>query len=180
MNEYGKSKIKQWCCTWRAMELALQQGKVRAIGVSNFESGRFMDLTLHNDIVPAMMQVQTNVYTQQQEMADFLKPFGTKMTAWSPLTQGDKTLFVDPILGNIAEKYGKTIPQVALRYLIERGICILPKSTHRERMEQNFDIFNFSLSTEDMTEIAKLNKLDRGQFDFDDPKFVKWISEAFK
>ena len=166
--------------TWRAMEKALKAGKVRAIGLSNFEPGRFTDLTAYNDIVPAMLQLQTNVYCQQHEMQEFLKPYGTQMTAWSPLTQGDKDFFVDPVLTAIAQKYGKTIPHVALRYLIERGIVVIPKSTHRNRMEENFNVFDFSLTADDIAQINTLNKNDHGTVQFDDPTFIKWLADTYK
>lgn len=166
--------------TYRAMEKALKQGKVRAIGLSNFEEGRFTDLAAYNEITPAVLQLQTNVFNQQTEMQEFLKPYGTQLMAWSPLTQGRKDFFTHPLLTEIGEKYHKSVAQVALRWLIQRGIVAIPKSTHKERMAQNLDVFDFHLSDDDMKQIATLNVTDHGTVNFDDPKFIKWLADTYK
>lgn len=166
--------------TWRAMEAALKAGKVRAIGVSNFDEGRFTDLAAFNTVVPAVCQLQTNVFYQQQEQQAFLAQYGTRLMAWSPLTQGRKDFFTNPLLAEIAAAHGKSVAQVALRWLIQRGVVVIPKSTHKERMEQNLDVFDFSLTDEDMRRIATLNENDHGNVDFDDPKFIKYLTDTYK
>lgn len=166
--------------SWRAMEKALADGKVRAIGVSNFQSGRFLDFALHVDVKPAMNQLQCNVMIQQTGIQPYLAEFGTKMTAWGPLGgQGVDAIFTNPVLVKIGEKYGKTASQVALRWLMLRGIVAIPKSTHKERMMQNFDILDFSLTDEEMAQIATLNQHDEGTVNFNDPKFIKYLIETY-
>lgn len=166
--------------TYRAMEKALKQGKVRAIGLSNFEEGRFTDHAAYNEVTPAVLQLQTNVFNQQTEMQEFLKPYGTQLMAWSPLTQGRKDFFTNSLLTEIGSKYNKSVAQVALRWLIQRGIIVIPKSTHKERMEQNLDVFDFLLTDDDMKRIATLNEADHGTVKFDDPKFIKWLADTYK
>lgn len=166
--------------TYRAMEKALKAGKVCAIGVSNFEPGRFVDLAAYNDIVPAVNQLQTHVFSQQNGQQEFLKKYDTKIIAWSPLAQGRPDIHTNPVLKAIGEKYGKTNAQVALRWLTQRGIIVIPKSTHVERMQQNLDIFDFSLAADDMAQIATLNETDYGTVNFDDPKFIKWLTSTYK
>lgn len=166
--------------TYRAMETALKAGKVRAIGVSNFEPGRFVDLAAYNDIVPAVNQLQTNVFSQQNAQAEFLKDYDTRIIAWSPLGQGRADLHTNPVLATIAQQHGKTNAQVALRWLVQRGIVVIPKSTHVERMQQNLDIFDFRLSDEEMAIIATLNEVDRGTVNFDEPDFIKWLTSTYK
>lgn len=166
--------------TWRAMEKALKAGKVRAIGVSNFDEGRFTDLAEFNSVVPAVNQLQTNVFFQQREQQEFLSQYGTKMMAWAPLTEGRKDFFGNPLLTGIAENHGKSVAQVALRWLTQRGIVAIPKSVHRERMEQNLNIFDFRLTDEEMKQIATLNENDHGSINFDDPKFIKMLTSAYK
>lgn len=166
--------------TWRAMEKALKAGKVRAIGLSNFDEGRFTDLTSYNEVTPAVLQLQTNVFNQQTEQQKFLEPYGTRLMAWSPLTQGRKDFFTNPLLTEIGEKYNKSVAQVALRWLIQRGVIVIPKSTHKERMAQNIDVFDFNLDDDDMKHIATLNEADHGTVNFDDPKFIKYLADAYK
>lgn len=166
--------------TWRAMEQALKAGKTRAIGLSNFEPGRFTDLIAFNEVVPAVNQLQTNVFSQQRKQEEFLKQYDTKIIAWSPLTQGNADFFNNPLLTAIGDQYGKSMAQVALRWLVQRGIVVIPKSTYVERMKQNLDIFDFHLSEEDMKQIATFNQKDSGGVDFDDPKFIKWLTDTYK
>jgi len=148
--------------------------------LSNFDPGRFTDLAAYNHIIPAVNQLQTNVFSQQVEQEKFLKQYNTKIIAWSPLTQGNVDFFKNPLLVEIASKYQKAVAQIALRWLIQRGIIVIPKSTHRNRMEQNLDIFGFELSDEDMSRIANLNQKDSGSVNFDDPAFIKWLTETYK
>lgn len=166
--------------SWRAMEKALAEGKVRAIGVSNFQAGRFLDFALHVDVKPAMNQLQCNALIQQTAIQPYLAEFSTKMTAWGPLGgQGTDTIFTNSVLTKIGEKYGKAASQVALRWLTQRGIVAIPKSTHRERMAQNLDIFDFRLTDEEMAEIATLNRHDEGTVNFNDPVFIKYLIETY-
>ena len=166
--------------TWRAMEKALANGKVRAIGVSNFQAGRFVDFSMHVDVKPMVNQLQCNPLIQQNGIQEYLNDFGTKMMAWGPLGgQGVDGVRQSPILAAIGEKYGKTASQVALRWLIQRGIVAIPKSTHKERMAQNFNIFDFVLTDDDMAKIATLNQHDTGTVDFQDPKFIKYLIETY-
>lgn len=166
--------------TWRAMEKALKAGKVRAIGLSNFDEGRFTDLAAFNEVTPAVLQLQTNVFSQQQEQQEFLKPYGTRLMAWSPLTSGRKDFHTNPLLSEIGAAHGKSVAQVALRWLVQRGIIVIPKSTHKERMAQNLDIFDFQLTDDEMKRIATLNETDHGTVNFDDPKFIKYLTDTYK
>ena len=165
--------------TWRAMEDALKAGKVRAIGLSNFDPARITDLMLSNTVKPAMLQVQANVFTQQNALQTFCDSVSIPITAWSPLAQSVDGFVTNPTLVSIAEAHGKTVAQVALRWLLQRGIAVIPKSTHRARMEENFQLFDFTLSEDDMKAIAGLNRTDAGTVPFDDPKFIKWLIETY-
>lgn len=166
--------------SWRAMEKALQEGKVRAIGVSNFQAGRFVDFAMHVNTKPAMNQLQCNVTVRQDGIQPYLAQYGTRMTAWGPLGgQGSDAVSGNPLLKRIGGKYGKTEAQVALRWLTQRGIAAIPKSTHKERMAENFNIFDFTLTDEDMADIAKLNRHDTGTVNFNDPAFIKMLVETY-
>ena len=167
--------------TWRAMEKALSQGKVRAIGVSNFQAGRFVDFGLHVDVKPMMNQLQTNVLIQQNGIQPCLQEFGTRQTAWGPLGgQGVDGITRNELLADIGRPYGKSAAQVALRWLVQRGIVAIPKSSHRERMEQNLDVFDFQLTEGDMQQIATLNQHDAGTIDFGDPQFVHYLISNYR
>ena len=144
--------------TYRAMERALRDGKARAIGVSNFYADRFVDLAENVETVPMVNQVRTNVFCQQHEVEKAMQPYDAKLMAWAPLAQAADYLFGDPLLAVIAACHGKSIAQVALRYLIERGIVAIPKSTHIERMRENIDVFDFALTTDEMNAIARLDR----------------------
>jgi len=165
--------------TYRAMEKALGQGKVRAIGVSNFQAGRFVDLALKANVKPMVNQLETNVFSQQNDILPWLSEFGTMQMAWAPLGQGRNNLFADPVLTEIGAQYGKTPAQVALRWLTQRGIVAIPKSTHKERMAQNLDIFDFSLTPVDIQRIAEMNQTDDGTVNFNDPNFIKYLIETY-
>ncbi len=166
--------------SWRAMEKAYRNGKVRAIGVSNFQAGRFFDFALYVDVKPMVNQLQCNTLIQQTGIEPMMNDFGTKMMAWGPLGgQGVEGVVKSEELAAIGTKYGKSAAQVALRWLTQRGIVAIPKSSHKERMAQNFDIFDFSLSDEEMAKIATLNRHDTGTVNFGDPQFVKYLIENY-
>ena len=166
--------------TWRAMEKAYKAGKVRAIGVSNFQAARFFDFAHYVDIKPMVNQLQCNVLCQQTGIEPILCETDTKMMAWGPLGgQGAEGIVKNPELAAIGERYGKTAAQVALRWLTQCGIVAIPKSSHKERMEQNFNIFDFSLSSNEMQMIAQMNQEDAGFINFQDPNFVKYLIETY-
>ena len=166
--------------TWRAMEKAYRDGKVRAIGVSNFQAGRFFDFAHYVELKPMVNQLECNALTQQTGIEPILNEFGTKMMAWYPLGgQGADGIVKSELLTSIGAKYNKTAAQVALRWLTQRGIVAIPKSSHKERMAQNINIFDFSLSDDDMAEIAMMNQHDAGTRDFGDPQFVKYLIETY-
>jgi len=166
--------------TWRAMEKAYRDGKVRAIGVSNFQAGRFFDFAHYVDLKPMVNQLQCNALIQQTGIEPLHGEFGTKMMAWGPLGgQGVDGIVNSKVLSDIGAKYGKSAAQVALRWLTQRGIVAIPKSTHRERMEQNLNVFDFTLSSDDMSLIANLNQHDTGTINFGDPQFVKYLIENY-
>ena len=166
--------------TWRAMEKAYKAGKVRAIGVSNFQAARFFDFAHYVDLKPMVNQLQCNVLCQQTGIEPILCETDTKMMAWGPLGgQGAEGIVKNPELAAIGERYGKTAAQVALRWLTQCGIVAIPKSSHKERMEQNFNIFDFSLSSNEMQKIAQMNQEDAGFINFQDPNFVKYLIETY-
>jgi diketogulonate reductase-like aldo/keto reductase len=158
---------------YRALEAAYKEGKVRAIGVSNFYPDHFIDLASNVEIVPAVNQVETHVFDQQIEAQGYMKEFGTHMMAWAPLAEGRNNFFTNPVLETIGEKYGKSVAQVALRWLIQRDVIIIPKSVHVERMQQNLDILDFELSQDDMAAIAGLDTKQSLFFDHHAPEVVK-------
>lgn len=166
--------------SWRAMEKAYRAGKVRAIGVSNFQAGRFFDFAHYVDIKPMVNQLQCNPLVQQQGIEPLLAEHDTKMMAWGPLGgEGAEDVVKNEQLASIGEGYGKTAAQVALRWLTQRGIVAIPKSTHVERMRQNLNIFDFTLTDEEMKRIATLNSHDGGTVNFGDPQFVKFLIETY-
>ena len=158
---------------YRALEAAYKEGKVRAIGVSNFYPDHFIDLASNVEIVPAVNQVETHVFDQQIEAQGYMKEFGKHVMAWAPLAEGRNNFFTNPVLEAIGKKYGKSVAQVALRWLIQRDVIIIPKSVHVERMQQNMDIFDFELSQEDMAAIAALDTRQSLFFDHHAPEVVK-------
>ena len=166
--------------TWRAMEKAYRAGKVRAIGVSNFQAGRFVDFAHYVELKPMVNQLQCNTLIQQNDIQPVLNEFDTKMMAWGPLGgQGVEGIVKSKELSAIGAKYNKSAAQVALRWLTQRGIVAIPKSSHKERMAQNFDVFDFTLSDDDMAQIALLNQHDTGTINFGDPQFVKYLIENY-
>ena len=166
--------------SWRAMEKAYRDGKVRAIGVSNFQAGRFFDFAHYVDVKPMVNQLQCNTLIQQTGIESIHAEFDTKMMAWGPLGgQGVDGVVKSKVLTDIGAKYGKSAAQVALRWLTQRGIVAIPKSTHRERMEQNLNVFDFTLCNDDMALISNLNQHDTGTINFGDPQFVKYLIENY-
>ena len=161
--------------TWRAMEKAVKDGKVRAIGLSNFYPDRFVDMAEYAEIKPAVNQLKTNVFSQQWEAEAEMNLYDTQIMAWAPLAQGNPELLTNPVLTALAERYNKTVQQVALRYLIQRGIIAIPKSTHTERMKQNLDVFDFALTPEDMESIRPLDKPDDFRWSHRNPELVKFL-----
>ena len=161
--------------TWRTMEKAVKDGKVRAIGLSNFYPDRFVDMAEYAEIKPAVNQLKTNVFSQQWEAEAEMNLYDTHIMAWAPLAQGNPELLTNPVLTALAERYNKTVQQVALRYLIQRSIIAIPKSTHTERMKQNLDVFDFTLTPEDMESIRPLDKPDDFRWSHRNPELVKFL-----
>lgn len=166
--------------TWRAMGKAYKAEKVRAIGVSNFQAGRFFDFAHFVDVKPMVNQLQCNALAQQNDIQPILQETDTKTMAWGPLGgQGVDGIVESELLAKIGQKYGKSAAQVALRWLTQRDIVAIPKSSHAERMQENFDIFDFTLTQEDMDKIATMNQEDAGFVKFTDPEFVKYLIENY-
>lgn len=161
--------------TYRAMEEAYKAGKLRAIGVSNFYPDRFIDLAEFCEIKPAVNQMETHVFNQQVKLQEIMQQYGARLMAWGPFAEGKNDFFTNETLIAIGDKYNKSSAQVALRFLIQRGIIAIPKSTHKERMMENFDIFDFALTEEDMTAITSLDKEESLFFSHYDPEIVKWL-----
>lgn len=161
--------------TWRAMEAAYKAGKARAIGVSNFYPDRFIDLAEHVEIKPMINQVETHVFNQQRKAQEIMERYGTRIMSWGPFAEGRNNLFTNPVLVNIGEKYGKSSAQVALRYLIQRGVIVIPKSVRIERMRQNMEVFDFALADDDMAAIAALDGGKSLFFSHYDPEFVNYL-----
>ena len=162
--------------TWRAMEEAYKIGYLRAIGVSNFYPDRLVDLCRFVEVTPAVNQVETHVFQQQKKAHEYMEKYEVQHESWRPFAEGRKDFFTNPTLTEIGAKYGKSAAQTALRFLIQSNVVVIPKSTHKERMEQNFDVFDFTLSAEDM---AKIQALDEGEslfFSHYDPATVEMIT----
>lgn len=161
--------------SWRAMEELYREGKVRAIGVSNFHEDRLIDLIIHNEVVPAVNQVETHPFNQQIENAKFMKENHVQIESWGPFAEGKNNLFHNEVLVSIAEKHRKSVAQVVLRWLVQREVVVIPKSVRKERIIENLDVFNFQLSQEDMDQIAALDTKQSLFFSHRDPEKVKWI-----
>lgn len=162
---------------WRAMEELYKDGRIKAIGVSNFQPDRLIDLIIHNEIAPAVNQVETHPFHQQIDAQNFMKENDVQIEAWGPFAEGKNNIFHNEVLASIAGKYNKSVAQVILRWSTQRGIVAIPKSVRRERMEENFNIFDFELSNEDMEAIKALDTNRSSFFDHRDPKMVKWLGE---
>ena len=163
--------------SWRAMQDAYRAGKLRAIGVSNFQPDRLMDLIAFNDIAPAVNQIEVNPFHQQADSVAFMQEHGVQAQAWAPFAEGRNHLFQNPVLLAIAAKHGKSVGQVVLRYLVLRGIAVLAKTVRPERMAENLAVFDFSLDEADMAAIATLETGASSFFSHRDPAIVKWMSE---
>ena len=163
---------------WRAMEELNEAGRIRAIGVSNFHPDRVMDLMLHNRTAPAVNQIETHPFCQQIEAATFLHENGVQIESWGPFAEGRNNLFSNPVLSAVATKYQRSIAQIVLRWLLQRGVVAIPKSVRPERMAENFDIFSFELDADEMAAIAALDTGKSIFFDHRDPAVVKWLGGA--
>lgn len=162
--------------SWRAMQELLREGRVRAIGVSNFQPDRVMDLILHNEVPPAVNQIETHPFHQQRETQQFLRENGVQLESWGPFAEGRNGIFQNEILRSISARHGKTVAQVILRWLLQRGIVAIPKSVRNERIAENFAIFDFELTAEDMNAIVALDTGTSSFFDHRDPEMVKRLS----
>ena len=176
--------------SWRAMEELYREGRIRAIGVSNFYPDRLQDLILHNEVAPAVNQVEAHVYypreplrralvensTVMQAWSPFMRTKGVQIESWAPFAEGKNGLFSNEVLLAVAARYKKTVAQVVLRWLIQRGVVCIPKSVHAERIAENFDVFGFALDAEDMAVIASLDRPESSFLDHRDPETVEWLS----
>jgi diketogulonate reductase-like aldo/keto reductase len=160
---------------WRALEELYQQGKVRAIGVSNFLPDRIMDLMIHNKITPAINQIEVNPFHQQIDTQMFLQDNGVQVEAWAPFAEGRNNIFQNELLLSISSKHQKSVAQVILRWLVQRGIITLAKTIRKDRMIENINIFDFELSAEDLAMITTLDKKASSFFDHRNPEMVKWL-----
>lgn len=161
--------------TYRAMEEAYKEGKVRAIGISNFYPDRFVDLAENNSIIPAVNQMETNVFHGQVEMQKLLEKYGTQLESWAPFAEGRNNFFSNEVLKSIGQKHNKSVAQVTLRYFIQRNVVVIPKSVRKERMIENIEVFDFQLSDEEMKTIASLDQKETLFFSHQDPETVKFI-----
>jgi 2,5-diketo-D-gluconate reductase A len=161
---------------WRAMEELYREGRAKAIGVSNFHPDRVIDLILHNEVPPAVNQVETHPFHQQVETQEFLRENNVQIESWGPFAEGKNDIFENEVLKSIGGKYGKTVAQVILRWLTQRGVVAIPKSVRKDRMAENFDIFDFELGGEDMDAIRALETGKSLFFDHSDPAMVKFLS----
>lgn len=161
--------------TYRAIQRAYMEGKARAIGVSNFFPDRYVDLCNFVEIKPMINQMETHVFQQQKVLREYMQKFGTRLMSWSPMARGENNFFNNEILKSIGAKYGKTAAQTALRFLTQEGVIVIPKSTHKERMAENFNIFDFELSKEDMEILKNHDKGESLFVNHYDPKFAEYI-----
>jgi 2,5-diketo-D-gluconate reductase A len=164
--------------SWRAMEELYREGRIKAIGVSNFHPDRVMDFMVHNEILPAVDQIETHPFHQQVDTQKFLTENNIQIESWGPFAEGKNNIFRNEVLVSIGEKHGKTVAQVILRWLTQRDIVVIPKSVRKNRMAENFDIFNFELTREEMDAIRQLDTGTSLFFDHRDPAMVKLLSEA--
>lgn len=160
---------------WRAMEELHREGRIRAIGVSNFYPDRLLDFVLHNETVPAVNQVEIHPFHQQDDAEKLMREYQVQPEAWGPFAEGKNGLFTNELLSTVADKHGKSIAQIVLRWLHQRGIVAIPKSVRKERMAENFAIFDFELDKDDLAQIARLDQKASSFFDHRDPEMVKWL-----
>ena len=162
--------------TYRAMEEAYKAGKLRAIGVSNFYPDRLIDLCKFTDVVPAVNQVETHIFQQQKKAHEYMKKYGVQHESWGPFAEGKKDFFKNPVLREIGEKYGKSPAQIALRFLLQSDVVVIPKSTHKERMAENINVFDFALTYDEMVESAMLDENESAFFSHYDPDTVEYLT----
>ncbi len=166
--------------TYRAMEEAYKAGKLRAIGVSNFYPDRLIDLCQFVEVTPAVNQVETHVFQQQKTAHEYMEKYGVQHESWGPFAEGRKDFFSNPVLTEIGRKYGKSSAQTALRFLLQSNVVVIPKSTHKERMAQNIDVFDFTLSEADMEAIRRLDEGESLFFSHYDPATVEMLTNMGK
>ena len=161
---------------WRAMTELYKEGKIKAIGVSNFYPDRLVDFIMNNEVVPAVNQVETHPFNQQVKPNEIMKEYGVQIESWGPFAEGKNGIFTNEILSEIGKKYNKSVAQVILRWLIQRNIVVIPKSVRKERIEENFNVFDFELNSEDMEKISELDKKESLFLNHDDVEIVKWLN----
>ena len=161
---------------WRAMEALHHEGRAKAIGVANFYPDRLIDLILNNEIVPAVNQIETHPFFQRADYQELMRGRGIQMESWGPFAEGRNDLFTNPTLGEIGSAHDKSIGQVVLRWLVQRGVVVIPKSVRIERMRENIDVFDFELNDEEMTRIAEFDTGSTLFFDHHDPEKVEWLN----
>ena len=161
---------------WRAMTELYKEGKIKAIGVSNFYPDRLVDFIMNNEVVPAVNQVETHPFNQQIKANEIMKEYGVQIESWGPFAEGKNGIFTNEILSEIGKKYNKSVAQVILRWLIQRDIVVIPKSVRKERIEENFNVFDFELNSEDMEKISELDKKESLFLNHDDVEIVKWLN----
>lgn len=166
--------------TYRAMEEFYKAGKIKAIGVSNFYPDRYIDLVQFCEVVPAVNQVETHVFNQQVKAQEIMKKYNTQIESWGPFAEGKNEMFTNSILKEVGDKHNKSTAQVALRFLIQRGVVVIPKSTHKNRMEENFNVFDFELTVEEMAKIAVLDTRESAFFSHYDPQTVEFLTSFGK
>lgn len=163
---------------WRAMEELYREGRIKAIGISNFQPDRVMDLIVHNEVVPAVNQIETHPFHQQVETQKFLQDNHVQIESWGPFAEGKNNIFHNDVLLSLAKKHGKSVAQVILRWLVQRGVVAIPKSVHKERIAENFAVFDFELGVDDMRAIAALDSKQSAFFDHRDPAMVKLLGNV--
>ena len=161
---------------WRAMTELYKEGKIKAIGVSNFYPDRLVDFIMNNEVVPAVNQVETHPFNQQVKANEIMKKYGVQIESWGPFAEGKNGIFTNEILSKIGKKYNKSVAQVVLRWLIQRDVVVIPKSVRKERIEENFNVFDFELNSEDMEKISELDKKESLFLNHDDVEIVKWLN----
>ncbi|MCW3790054.1 aldo/keto reductase [Paenibacillus sp. LS1] len=166
--------------TYRAMEELYKTGKIKAIGVSNFYPDRYIDLVQFSEVVPAINQVETHVFNQQTEAHEIMKKYNTQIESWGPFAEGKNDLFTNATLQEVGQKYNKSTAQVALRFLLQRGVVVIPKTVNKNRMEENFNVFDFELTLEDMEKLAALDTGTSSFFSHYDPQTVEFLTDYGK
>lgn len=169
--------VADYYSAYRALEKLYNDGKIRAIGVSNMDPAKYVDFIMNNEVKPAVNQVETHVFNQQKTLRKYMNENDTQIESWAPFAEGKNNLFSNEVLNSIGEKYAKSAAQVALKFLAQSGVVIIPKSTHIERMKENIDIWDFELTEDEMTQISNLD-LDKSLFlDHSNPETIKWLNQ---